>query len=105
MHIGCNNYSEIKGDSEFKSVYESHNDVTSYEEFFKNELHFHKIYKIVDNSISEMYKRTLNMTDIMYEKIISIGENPYSVNVITYSGHGISFGGEAIAVIPNRKSK
>ena len=28
------------------------------------------------------------------------GVNPYSVNVITYSGHGISFSGDAIAVIP-----
>ncbi len=45
------------------------------------------------------------MTDIMYDRIISIGENPYSVNVITYSGHGITFGGDAIAVIPDRKSK
>ena len=105
MHIGCNNYSEIKGDSEFKSVNESHNDVIKYEEFFKNELHFHKINKIVDNNLSEMHKRTLNMTDIMYDRIISIGENPYSVNLITYSGHGITFGGDAIAVIPDRKSK
>ncbi len=28
------------------------------------------------------------------------GVNPYSVNVITFSGHGITFSGEAIAVIP-----
>jgi hypothetical protein len=29
-----------------------------------------------------------------------IGNNPFTVNVITYSGHGITFDGDAIAVIP-----
>ena len=29
-----------------------------------------------------------------------IGENPFVVNFITFSGHGITFDGDAIAVIP-----
>ena len=29
-----------------------------------------------------------------------IGKNPYTVNVITYSGHGFTFNGDTIAVIP-----
>ncbi len=29
-----------------------------------------------------------------------IGKNPFAVNFITYSGHGITFDGEAIAAIP-----
>jgi hypothetical protein len=29
-----------------------------------------------------------------------IGKNPFVVNFITYSGHGITFDGEAIAAIP-----
>ena len=29
-----------------------------------------------------------------------IGKNPFSVNVITFSGHGITFDGDAIAAIP-----
>jgi hypothetical protein len=33
------------------------------------------------------------------------GSNPYTVNVITFSGHGITFDGDAIAVIPEYKAK
>jgi hypothetical protein len=29
------------------------------------------------------------------------GKNPYTVNVITFSGHGITVDGDAIAVIPD----
>jgi hypothetical protein len=32
-------------------------------------------------------------------KCDGIGKNPFVVNVITYSGHGITFDGDAIAVI------
>jgi hypothetical protein len=43
------------------------------------------------------------------EKMISlcggIGDNPYIVNVVTYSGHGITFKGDAIAAIPEYKDK
>ena len=34
-----------------------------------------------------------------------IGENPYTVNVVTFSGHGITFKGDAIAAIPEYKDK
>jgi hypothetical protein len=30
-----------------------------------------------------------------------VGINPYSVNVVTFSGHGLTFDGDAIAVIPD----
>jgi hypothetical protein len=37
----------------------------------------------------------------MFSKCDGIGRtNPFSVNVITFSGHGIMFDGDAIAVIP-----
>lgn len=36
----------------------------------------------------------------MVTKCDGIGMNPFVVNVITYSGHGITFDGDAIAVIP-----
>lgn len=29
-----------------------------------------------------------------------IGNNPFTVNIITFSGHGITFEGDAIGVIP-----
>lgn len=33
-------------------------------------------------------------------KCDGIGKNPFVVNIVTYSGHGITFDGDAIAVIP-----
>ena len=38
----------------------------------------------------------------MYSRCRSddFGENPFVVNVVTYSGHGITFDGDAIAAIP-----
>jgi len=52
-----------------------------------------------------MHKKTLDMIDTVYNNICGLGKNPFSVNVITYSGHGITFGSDAIAVIPSRKPK
>lgn len=28
------------------------------------------------------------------------GHNPFTVNVISYSGHGLTFNGDAIGVVP-----
>ena len=36
----------------------------------------------------------------MLSKCDGIGLNPFTVNVVTFSGHGITFDGDAIAVIP-----
>ena len=33
-------------------------------------------------------------------KFDGIGDNPFQVNIITFTGHGITFEGEAIAIIP-----
>ncbi len=32
------------------------------------------------------------------------GQNPYTLNVVTFSGHGFTFDGDAIAVIPEYPS-
>ena len=37
----------------------------------------------------------------MYKRY-SLGLNPYTVNVITFSGHGISLHGDSIAIIPEK---
>jgi len=34
-----------------------------------------------------------------------IGDNPFIVNVFTFSGHGITFKGDAIAAIPEYLDK
>lgn len=36
----------------------------------------------------------------MYSKCTGLGANPYSVNVITYTGHGFIYGGDEFAAIP-----
>jgi hypothetical protein len=36
----------------------------------------------------------------MLNKCDGKGNNPYVVNIITYSGHGITYEGDAIGVIP-----
>jgi hypothetical protein len=41
----------------------------------------------------------------MLIKSDGIGENPFVVNFITFSGHGITFDGDAIAVIPEYEDK
>jgi hypothetical protein len=41
----------------------------------------------------------------MLNKCDGKGINPFIVNVITYSGHGITFGEDAIAVIPQYEDK
>ena len=37
---------------------------------------------------------------MMLNRSDGVGENPYVVNFITFSGHGITFEDDAIAVIP-----
>ena len=36
----------------------------------------------------------------MLSRCTATGDNPYVVNVISFSGHGMTFDGDAIAVIP-----
>jgi hypothetical protein len=36
----------------------------------------------------------------MIKHSLGIGKNPYTVNLITFSGHGVDYEGDAIAVIP-----
>ena len=45
-----------------------------------------------------MRKKILEQIDAM--KTRGIGKNPFTVNVITYSGHGLTLDGDAIGVIP-----
>ena len=41
----------------------------------------------------------------MVSRCDGIGKNPFAVNFITYSGHGITFDGDAIAAIPEFEDK
>jgi hypothetical protein len=44
--------------------------------------------------------KIINELERLVSKCDGVGKNPFTVNVITYSGHGITFDGDAIAVIP-----
>ena len=45
-------------------------------------------------------EKFLKLIDSQYDNCSGIGKNPYTVNIITFSGHGINCNGDAIAVIP-----
>ena len=44
--------------------------------------------------------KIIEQLERLVSKCDGIGKNPFVVNVITYSGHGITFDGDSIAVIP-----
>ena len=51
--------------------------------------------------------KQINLRSKIMEKLYNMvsrsdgkGKNPYAVNVITYSGHGFTLDGDAIAAIP-----
>ena len=41
----------------------------------------------------------------MYKRCSGIGNNPWSVNLITLTCHGITLDGDAIAVVPQQQDK
>jgi hypothetical protein len=66
-------------------------------------MNYHKVLEITDKmkvNQKGLRDKILKQTDELLAKCSGIGINPFSVNVITYSGHGIHFNGDAIAVIP-----
>lgn len=44
--------------------------------------------------------KIIEQLERLVSKCDGIGKNPFVVNIVTYSGHGITFDGDAIAVIP-----
>jgi hypothetical protein len=77
--------------------------VKRYAKFFKQEMKYHKVISLTDEtkqSIKESRTKTLNMLEEMQKSCSGIGINPYSVNLITVTCHGIISEGDAIAVVP-----
>lgn len=52
-----------------------------------------------------MRTRIVNELEEFYSSTPGIGKNPYTVNVITFSGHGYDHEGEAIAVVAELEQK
>ena len=72
-------------------------------DLFKNQLKYHKVLDITDKlkgNQKGLRDKIIKAADDLLARCSGLGNNPYSVNVITYSGHGITFDGDAIAVVP-----
>ena len=47
-----------------------------------------------------MRKKTIQHLEELHKNSLGKGKNQYTVNIVTYSGHGTRYGGDDIAVIP-----
>ncbi len=102
MHIGCNHYKEVNSKL-FEEVYKSHEDVKKYRELFYNDLKYDVVIDITDKAKMKqinLRSKIINELERLVTKCDGVGKNPFTVNVITFSGHGITYSGDAIAVIP-----
>ncbi len=76
--------------------------------FFKKDLEYHSVDKITDSGKfgpKNLRKKIIKQLEIIQQKSDGIGYNPFVVNVITFAGHGITYDGDAIAVIPEYKDQ
>jgi hypothetical protein len=81
-------------------VKESHNEAKAYYKFF-NDLNYHKVHIITDDENCQINLRDniLKNLDGIFKNKNRAGDNPFTVNVITFSDHGLTFDGDAIGVI------
>ena len=83
-----------------KSVSKSHEDVEKYAEFFEKNIGFHNVEKMTEKTNKAGFRdKIIKKFEEMLSHCKVKGNNPYFVNVITFSGHGITYQNEAIAVI------
>jgi hypothetical protein len=95
-------------ESPLKSVESSHKDVNTYYKFFKDDLKYDRAVKITDTLKQDdikMRSKIIDELEDFFQSTPGRGKNPYTVNVITFSGHGYDHEGESIAVITEREDK
>ena len=93
MHIGINNYGLLENE-EFKQVNDSHNEAREYYQFFKHDLKYHNVSTITDAENNDSIKLRDKITQKLDEIFLNKNEdkeNPFKVNVISFSGHGITY--------------
>ncbi len=100
LHIGCCKYDNLKIDDFKGKVTESYNDVDKYAQFFEEELKYDYVKKLIDDKPIDFRQKIIKEKDVLLNRCHGLGKNPFTVNVITFSGHGFDYGGDAIAVIP-----
>jgi hypothetical protein len=102
LHIGINRYGILENE-EFKQINDSHNEAREYYQFFKHDLKYHNVSTITDaenNTNIKLRDKITQKLNEIHSNRNENKENPFKVNVISFSGHGITFEGDAIAVIP-----
>ena len=107
--IGCQQYtdSDLFAKEFPNPISKSHEDVDRYKEFLHQQ-EFHEVIALKDNnnpSAINMHKKITDLLKQIYDNSGLKGKNPWRVNFITYSGHGYTFNGDAIAVIPEYDNK
>ncbi len=92
--------------SDLKTVFKSYEDSEQYSKLFKKEgLRYDRTQVLKDSDKGGpigFRKKIVNLLDEYYHNTLGFGKNPYTVNLITFSGHGYDFNGDAIAVIAER---
>ena len=107
--IGCQQYtdSDLFAKEFPNPISKSHEDVDRYKEFLHQQ-EFHEVVALKDNpnlSAINMHKKITDLLKQIYDNSGQKGNNPWRINFITFSGHGYTFNGDAIAVIPEYDSK
>lgn len=101
LHIGLNTYEYLKNSS-MLNLTQSHNDVKKMEDLFKNQLAFNSVDTLIDKSDTmkkNFSNRVIQKIEQVYKNCAGVGNNPYTVNIISFCGHGITYNNDNIAVL------
>ena len=86
-----------------KKVKHSYSDVSILKDFFDKTQNFQYTYSFIDDdniNRSNAREKAIKKLEELYISTLGYDRGPLFVNVVTFSGHGITFDGDAIAVIP-----
>ncbi len=101
--IGCEQYTgrDALG-AKFKiPISKSYDDVKRYKEFLTVQ-EFDSIHEFTDEKnfmATKLHQKITDKLGEMYQLSGMKAKNPWKVNFITFSGHGITFEGDAIGII------
>lgn len=47
----------------------------------------------------------MQQIEVLFNSTLSIGKNPFTVNVISFSGNGFHYNGDEIGIIPDKNNE